>query len=127
MLLSITASKTFSVEGYKHASNWNVCSSHTPFATCMFSQSQTLQTHSARRLGNGAAFYGKRKSNFYGNNDKNKKQSSEFDAAEDYFGPSAAGYFQWMPDADGKLRPVTRMKKQVVEKRRRQRKDGSNS
>lgn len=32
----------------------------------------------SRRLGNGSAFYGKRKSNFYGEQDKNKKQSDGF-------------------------------------------------
>jgi len=35
----------------------------------------------ARRLGNGSAFYGKRKSSFYGDDDKNKKQISGFDAS----------------------------------------------
>lgn len=57
---------------------------------------------SARRLGNGAAFYGKRKSNFYGENDKMKKvDRNARDATEDYQGPSTAGYFKWMPDEDG--------------------------
>jgi hypothetical protein len=79
-----------------------------------------LDDASARRLGNGAAFYGKRKSNFYGANDVNKKNDALVpDPLEDYRAPSAGGYFQWMPDDDGVLRPVTRMKKQVVEQRDR--------
>lgn len=74
--------------------------------------------YSARRLGNGAAFYGKRKSNFYGENDKNKKSNrDQFDAAEDYQGPSSSGYFSWMPDEDGQWRPVSRMKNQALDKR----------
>jgi hypothetical protein len=57
----------------------------------------------ARRLGNGAAFYGKRKSNFHGENDKNKKEDRDsFDLTEDYAGPSNAGYFKWMQDEDGR-------------------------
>ncbi|GKY99365.1 hypothetical protein MPSEU_000891300 [Mayamaea pseudoterrestris] len=73
---------------------------------------------SARRLGNGAAFYGKRKSNFYGEKDKNKKSNKDvFDASEDYQGPSSSGYFSWMPDETGQWRPVSRMKNQVLDKR----------
>ena len=37
---------------------------------------------------------------------------------EDYEGPSSSGYFQWMPDENGQMRPVTRMKKKIVEKKR---------
>jgi hypothetical protein len=70
-----------------------------------------------RRLGNGAAFYGKRKSNFYGEQDKNRKTDREqADPTEDYQGPDNAGYFQWAPDEDGQMRPVTRMKNQIVER-----------
>jgi len=73
---------------------------------------------SARRLGNGAAFYGKRRSNFYGEKDKNKKKNrSLFDPTEDYQGPSQSGYFKWMPDENGQMRPVTRMKEKIVERR----------
>lgn len=35
---------------------------------------------------------------------------------EDYQGPKNAGYFQWMKDEDGMMRPVTRMKNQNVER-----------
>jgi len=71
-----------------------------------------------RRLGNGSYFYGKRKSSFYGENDRNRKRDRDvFDATEDYRGPSSAGYFKWMPDENGQLRPVTRMKEQIVEKK----------
>jgi hypothetical protein len=76
-----------------------------------------LDDASARRLGNGAAFYGKRKSNFYGANDKNRKIDTNIpDPTEDYQAPNAGGYFQWMKDENGQMRPVTRMKKQVVER-----------
>lgn len=72
---------------------------------------------SARRLGNGAAFYGKRKSNFYGKNDKNKKENAFVsDPTEDYQAPATGGYFQWMPDENGEMRPVTRLKKQNIER-----------
>jgi len=72
---------------------------------------------SARRLGNGAAFYGKRKSSFYGKNDKYRKVDAQTpDPMEDYQAPSTGGYFQWMPDEDGQMRPVTRMKNKVVER-----------
>jgi hypothetical protein len=36
---------------------------------------------------------------------------------EDYLGPSSAGYFQWRQDENGQMKPVTRMKGKVVEKR----------
>ena len=72
---------------------------------------------SARRLGNGAAFYGKRKSNFYGEDDKMKKLNSKVaDPTEDYQGPTTAGYFKWMPDENGQMRPVTRMKEMNIER-----------
>lgn len=64
----------------------------------------------SRRLGNGAQYYGKRKSNFYGKDDSNKKKDSTvFDPTEDYRGPSNAGYFQWLQDPEtGEMKPVTR-------------------
>ena len=73
----------------------------------------------SRRLGNGAQYYGKRKSSFYGKDDANKKKdSSVFDASEDYFGPSNAGYFKWMQDpVSGEMKPVTRLKEKVIEKK----------
>jgi hypothetical protein len=76
-----------------------------------------LDDATARRLGNGAAFYGKRKSNFYGKQDKNRKSDpTKPDPLEDFQAPLNGGYFQWMPDENGDLRPVTRMKKKVVER-----------
>jgi len=73
----------------------------------------------SRRLGNGAQYYGKRKSSFYGKDDSNKKKDSTvFDPSEDYRGPSNAGYFQWLQDPEtGEMKPVTRMKNKVVEKK----------
>jgi len=70
-----------------------------------------------RRMGNGAAFYGKRKSEFYGKDDiKKKKNKNAPDPLEDYQGPKKSGYFQWVKDDDGMMRPVTRMKGQNVER-----------
>lgn len=70
-----------------------------------------------RRLGNGAAFYGKRKSSFYGEEDFQKKSDKDVaDPMEDYQGPKKAGYFQWMQDEDGMMRPVTRMKNKNIER-----------
>lgn len=71
-----------------------------------------------RRLGNGAAFYGKRKSAFYGEEDFMKKIDKAVpDPLEDYQGPKKAGYFQWMMDEEtGQMKPVTRMKKVNIER-----------
>ena len=53
----------------------------------------------------GAAFYGKRKSNFYGEGDRMKKENPTTpDPLEDYQGPSQAGYFQWQRDEEGQMR-----------------------
>ena len=54
-----------------------------------------------RKLGNGAEFYGKRKSNFYGADDPMK---SDGRGGDQYQGPVGGGYFK--RDAEG--RPVTR-------------------
>ena len=66
----------------------------------------------SRRLGSGSAFYGKRKSNFYGTFDKNRKVNPQQpDPLEDYQGPSQSGYFTWMTDeSSGEMKPVTRRK-----------------
>ena len=71
-----------------------------------------------RRLGNGAAFYGKRKSSFYGVEDFMKKvDKATPDPTEDYQGPAKAGYFQWMMDEEtGQMKPVTRMKNVNIER-----------
>lgn len=71
----------------------------------------------SRRLGAGQAFYGKRKSSFYGEDDANKKRTKGFDPEEDYQGPSSSGYFKWLPDENGRLTPVTRMKEKNIEKK----------
>eukprot|EP00980_Cylindrotheca_fusiformis_P009090 scaffold1965_cov110-Cylindrotheca_fusiformis.AAC.13 len=71
----------------------------------------------SRRLGAGASFYGKRKSNFYGKNDKGRKRDrSMADPTEDYKGPTSSGYFKWMPDETGQLQPVSRMKAKNLSK-----------
>ena len=70
----------------------------------------------ARRLGNGAAYYGKRKSSFYGKNDSMKKEDRNVaDSSEDYMVQSAGNY-KWIQDENGKLRPVSRMKNKNLEK-----------
>mmetsp|Transcript_2447 Transcript_2447/g.3443 ORF Transcript_2447/g.3443 Transcript_2447/m.3443 type:complete len:155 (+) Transcript_2447:76-540(+) len=70
-----------------------------------------------RRLGNGSAFYGKRKSGFYGEDDLNRKMDKDMpDPTEDYQGPKKAGYFTWVPDEDGQMRPVTRLKGKNIER-----------
>lgn len=71
----------------------------------------------SRRLGNGSKFYGKRRSNFYGSNDKDRKRDRTVaDPTEDYQGPTSSGFFKWMPDENGQMRPVTRMKEKVLDK-----------
>mmetsp|Transcript_26467 Transcript_26467/g.52725 ORF Transcript_26467/g.52725 Transcript_26467/m.52725 type:complete len:161 (-) Transcript_26467:150-632(-) len=77
-----------------------------------------------RRLGNGAQYYGKRKSSFYGEDDSKKKvDRKQFDPTEDYRGPSNAGYFKWKVDEEtGEVFPVTRLKEKNIEKKIRKRK-----
>jgi hypothetical protein len=71
----------------------------------------------SRRLGAGSAFYGKRKSNFYGKSDKGRKlDRDQPDPTEDYQAPAMGGYFKWIQDENGQLKPVTRMKEKVVER-----------
>ena len=55
-----------------------------------------------RRFGNGAKFYGKRKSKFYGEEDEYKKRNKYVsDPTEDYQGPTGSGYFVWQRNEDG--------------------------
>ena len=70
----------------------------------------------ARRLGNGAAYYGKRKSSFYGSEDSMKKDDRDIsDSAEDYMVKSGGNY-KWITDENGQMRPVSRMKNKNLEK-----------
>ena len=70
----------------------------------------------ARRLGNGAAYYGKRKSSFYGKNDSMKKSDRNVaDSSEDYMVQSGGNY-KWIQDEQGQMRPVSRMKNKNLEK-----------
>jgi hypothetical protein len=70
----------------------------------------------ARRLGNGAAYYGKRKSSFYGSDDKMKKSDKDIaDSEEDYM-INAGGNYKWITDENGIDRPVSRMKGNLLEK-----------
>jgi len=77
-----------------------------------------VEDATSRRLGAGAQFYGKRKSEFYGKNDKGKKKNSGLaDPTEDYQGPTNSGYFTWQKDEKtGMVKPVTRMKKKNIER-----------
>ena len=60
-----------------------------------------------RRLGNGAKFYGKRRSSFYGEEDANRKADPDaFDAEEDWRGPQGGSYFVPSPEKDEKGRPL---------------------
>lgn len=36
--------------------------------------------------------------------------------SEDYQGPTSSGFFKWVPDENGQMRPVTRMKEKVLDK-----------
>mmetsp|Transcript_51159 Transcript_51159/g.57949 ORF Transcript_51159/g.57949 Transcript_51159/m.57949 type:complete len:174 (-) Transcript_51159:362-883(-) len=69
----------------------------------------------ARRLGNGAAYYGKRKSSFYGSDDKMKKLDRNVSDSEEDFMVNAGSNFKWIKDEQGQLRPVSRMKNASVE------------
>ena len=70
----------------------------------------------ARRLGNGAAYYGKRKSSFYGKEDSMKKPDKNvMDSSEDYMVQSGGNY-KWIQDENGQMRPVSRMKNKNLEK-----------
>ncbi|CAJ1954379.1 unnamed protein product [Cylindrotheca closterium] len=72
----------------------------------------------SRRLGAGASFYGKRKSNFYGENDSGRKRDRTVaDPTEDYRGPTSTGLFKWVQDENGQLQPVSRMKERNLSKK----------
>mmetsp|Transcript_11135 Transcript_11135/g.26142 ORF Transcript_11135/g.26142 Transcript_11135/m.26142 type:complete len:133 (-) Transcript_11135:388-786(-) len=71
----------------------------------------------SRRLGNGAAFYGKRKSTFYGEQDFMKKADSDVaDASEDYQGPTNSGYFVWRKDDEGGMQAQTRLRGKALDR-----------
>ena len=60
-----------------------------------------------RRLGNGAAFYGKRKSSFYGTDDALRKADPQAaDREEDYSGPGGGSYFVLAKERDEDGRPL---------------------
>ena len=42
--------------------------------------------------------------------------SFPFASSEDYQGPTSTGLFKWMPDENGQMRPVTRMKEKNLER-----------
>jgi len=60
-----------------------------------------------RRLGNGASFYGKRKSSFYGEDDSNRKADPVvFSEEEDWRGPGGGSYFVLSKECDEQGRPL---------------------
>ena len=60
-----------------------------------------------RRLGNGAKFYGKRKSSFYGEDDALKKENPDaYDKEEDYSGPMGGSFFVLSKEVDENGRPM---------------------
>ena len=72
-----------------------------------------------RRLGNGAKFYGKRKSSFYGEDDEYRKADpNAFNREEDYSGPLGGSYFTLSKERDEQGRPMGFLtKKQAREQR----------
>ena len=66
-----------------------------------------LDDATSRRLGNGAAFYGKRKSGFYGDDDSMRKEDAEqYSKEEDYSGPAGGSYFVLSKERDEQGRPM---------------------
>ena len=60
-----------------------------------------------RRMGNGAKFYGKRKSNFYGPNDSQRKKDPNVpDPEEDWRGPGGGSFFVLSKELDERGRPI---------------------
>ena len=60
-----------------------------------------------RRLGNGAKFYGKRRSSFYGEEDTLRKADpQQADSEEDYAGPAGGSYFVLSEERDEQGRPL---------------------
>ena len=64
----------------------------------------TIDDFANKRLGNGANFYGKRKSNIYGEGDAMRKRDSRsFDREEDYTGPGGGSYFVLSKERDAQV------------------------
>lgn len=57
----------------------------------------------SRRLGNGAKFYGKRKSSFYGEDDGERATGAD---GEEYSGPMGGSYFVLSKEKDEQGRPM---------------------
>ena len=82
----------------KDVSNW--------FGEQMRELDNFIDDAAGRRLGQGSKFYGKRRSNFYGPNDpQRKKNPYEYDREEDYIGPMT-GQFMLTKERDEKGRPM---------------------
>ena len=88
------------------------------FFTNMFEELDAfMDDATARRLGHGAAYYGKRKSSFYGAEDKMKKSDRDISDSEEDYMINAGGNYKWVKDENGINRPVSRMKGNSLEKK----------
>ena len=77
-----------------------------------------------RRMGNGAKFYGKRKSSFYGEDDAMKKTDSQLaDAEEDYSGPAGGSYFVLSEERDEQGRPMEFLTRQEARRRAKEKEE----
>mmetsp|Transcript_49416 Transcript_49416/g.163686 ORF Transcript_49416/g.163686 Transcript_49416/m.163686 type:complete len:162 (-) Transcript_49416:77-562(-) len=73
-----------------------------------------------RRMGNGAKFYGKRKSSFYGADDTQKKADPKSSSREeDYSGPEGGSYFV-LGEKDEQGRPLEFLTRQEARARKAQ-------
>ena len=79
-----------------------------------------------RRLGNGAKFYGKRKSSFYGEDDEDKKKDpNAADASEDFSGPMGGSFYYLSKEKDDQGRPMGFLTRgQMREEKRREEQEG---
>ena len=73
-----------------------------------------------RRLGNGAKFYGKRRSSFYGEDDSDRKEDpSKPDTSEDFTGPGGGSYFVLSKERDEFGRPMRFLTRKEAREQRR--------
>ena len=95
----------------RRCTNLSLSNNKGPFGGFFQELDNFMDDAFSRRLGNGATFYGKRKSSFYGNDDKMKKEDAFMpDPTEDYQGP-LTGNFKWKYDEEsGQWNPVSVLK-----------------
>ena len=94
------------------------------FADLLQQVDDFLDDATMRRMGNGAKFYGKRKSNFYGEDDSmRKKDPRQFDPEEDWRGPGGGSYFVLSKERDAQGRPLGFLNKKQAREQARQEED----